>query len=104
MSLIKKSGVAVTAMLAASLSVVATAPAAHAAAGDTAPSCVDREVFRPTSNDHITVYLTNNCSTSKKVKVDIRLGKDSPCWTLAPGDEKRWTYDGLGDYRKTVLC
>ncbi|MEV0224601.1 hypothetical protein [Streptomyces sp. NPDC050704] len=104
MSLIKKSGVAVTALLAASLSVVATAPSAYAAAGDTAPACVDRNVQRPASNAYVWIELTNNCSTTKKVKIVISWGSDGSCWTLKPGASKSWTYDGLGDYDKTVLC
>lgn len=91
-----------TALLAAALTVVATAPAAHAAAGDTAPDCVDRYVDGYPSS--IYVKLTNNCSTTKKVKVDIKLGGDSPCWSLKSGAEKVWWYEGLGSYRKTVLC
>lgn len=102
MSLIKKTGVVSTALLTAALAVVATAPAAHAAAGDTAPACVDRYVDGYPSS--IYVKLTNNCSTTKRVKVDIKLGGDSPCWSLSPGAEKVWWYEGLGSYRKTVLC
>ncbi|QNP68051.1 hypothetical protein IAG44_00190 [Streptomyces roseirectus] len=102
MSLIKKAGIAGTALLATLLTGVLTAPAAHAAAGDTAPDCVDRYVDGYPSS--IYVKLTNNCSTTKKVKADIKLGGDSPCWTLKPGAEKIWWYEGLGSYRKTVLC
>lgn len=104
MSLIKKSGIAVTALLAASISTLATAPAAHAAPGDTAPSCIDRNVQRPTSNAYVWIELTNECSTTKKVKIVISFGRDGDCWTLKPGASRSWTYDGLGDYDKTVLC
>ncbi|MBB1256979.1 hypothetical protein [Streptomyces alkaliterrae] len=104
MSWIRKTSVTAMALAAAGLSVVATAPAAQAKAGDTAPSCVNRYIDGDTANRYVYVSLTNNCKTTKKVKVDIRLGKDSPCWTLKPGANKKWTYEGIGSYRKTVLC
>ncbi|MFD7864649.1 beta-Ig-H3/fasciclin [Streptomyces sp. NPDC057682] len=104
MSLIKKSAVAVAAVLAAPLALVATAPAAQAAVGDTAPSCIKRNVQRPSSNAYVWIQLTNKCSTTKKVKIVISWGSDGSCWTMKPGTSRSWTYDGLGDYDKTVLC
>lgn len=56
----------------------------------------------PSSNAYVWIELTNNCSTTKKVKIVISWGGD--CWTLRPGAGRSWTYDGLGDYDKTVLC
>ncbi|OCC11321.1 hypothetical protein [Streptomyces sp. PTY087I2] len=102
MSLIKKTGAVSTVLLTTALVAVTTAPAAHAAVGDTAPDCVARYVDGYPSS--IYVALTNNCGTTKKVKVDIRWGSDSPCWSLKSGAKKEWWYEGLGSYRKTVLC
>ncbi len=100
MSLIKKTGVVGTALFVAMLSSVATAPAAQAAT--TAPACIDR--YYNYDGGSLYVNLTNECSTTKKVKVDIKFGNDSPCWTIKPGKSKYWFYDGIGSYRKTVLC
>jgi hypothetical protein len=58
----------------------------------------------PSSNAYVWIELTNNCSTTEKVKIVISWGGDGDCWTLRPGAGRSWTYDGLGDYDKTVLC
>jgi uncharacterized protein (UPF0333 family) len=103
-SVLRKSAVVLSTALAAPLALVATAAPAHAAVGDTAPSCIKRNVQRPGSNAYVWIQLTNKCSTTKKVKIVIKWGGDGSCWTMKPGAVRSWTYDGLGDYDKTVLC
>ncbi|WNE97320.1 hypothetical protein PS467_19285 [Streptomyces luomodiensis] len=58
------------------------AQAAPATAEAAAPSCVKADV---TYLVGIFVDITNNCSTTQKVKVDYDRDYFSPCFTLAPG-------------------
>ncbi|WP_432252535.1 hypothetical protein [Streptomyces sp. HNM1019] len=60
----------------------AAAQAAPAAAEAAAPSCVKADVTYLVS---IFVDLTNDCSTTQKVKVDYDRDYFSPCFTLEPG-------------------
>ncbi|MFB8140016.1 beta-Ig-H3/fasciclin [Streptomyces parvus] len=98
--MVKKTGAVSATLLAVSLSAAVTAPSAYAA--DTAPSCIRRDVINQPSG--ISVWLKNTCGTTKKVKVVISLGSDSPCWSLKDGATKTWWYDGFGSYDRTVLC
>ncbi|MER6600982.1 hypothetical protein ACWDBC_24190 [Streptomyces parvus] len=87
-------------LLAVSLSTLVATPSAYAA--ETAPSCIKRDVLNQPSG--ISVWLKNTCGTTKKVKVVIRFGGDSPCWSLKDEATKTWWYDGIGSYDRTVLC
>jgi hypothetical protein len=79
------------------------APVAHAAATGTAPACVDRYVTG--TPEGFDVLLTNNCGRTMRVKVIVDNGGDSPCYTMANGSTRLFTYEGVfGTYDRTVTC
>lgn len=87
------------------LGVLGAVPA-HASASDAAsvaaanaPACIDRD------NDNFSksVLVINKCGRTMRVKVIIRLGRDSGCWTMPAGD-LRWHNYYAGYYQKTVTC
>lgn len=80
---------------------VASSPAAHAAGG-TAPACVARGVdYDPAG---FFVHLTNNCTRTMRVQVIVRLGSDSPCYSMQRGTSKTFWHGGIGAYDRTAVC
>ncbi|MEU1276861.1 hypothetical protein [Streptomyces sp. NPDC005805] len=86
------------ALLGTGLAGAATAPAYAASA----PSCVKTANFNTASE--WTVQVRNNCSSTKKIKVIMRLGKDSPCVSLKKGEYYYWRNTGLGTWKSTNSC
>ncbi|MCP9206901.1 hypothetical protein ABVG11_21050 [Streptomyces sp. HD1123-B1] len=81
----KKIAAAAATAISAMALVGATQGAAQAAPSTTraaAPSCVKADVTYLVT---IMVDVTNNCSTTQKVKVDFNNNYFSSCMTLAPG-------------------
>jgi hypothetical protein len=88
--------VAATVGLAASLSVVGVAAPANAAT--LAPACI--EAHTKSGGD---IFVQNNCSKTKRVKVVMSFGRDLACLSIKPGDAYRWN-DPRGSLDKVVLC
>lgn len=55
------------------------------------PSCVDASVI--SGGDYGTVQVTNNCSTTQRVKVLIAYGPDSECFIIEPAGTRRHVID-----------
>ncbi|MEV0381494.1 hypothetical protein [Nonomuraea sp. NPDC050643] len=105
-------GVAIAGALSAGL--FATAPAANAsvtavqaagaqALGGTAPACVARYAAKPVG----TIVLRNKCRKTMRVKVIVKRGPDSPCWTgFRPGQIRVWKWldSTFARYERTVTC
>lgn len=98
-------GAASVLMMGGALTVIS---AGAAAAATNAPSCVDRYVYNDDGmpqGQH--VRLTNNCRSTKKVKVIWTRAHDSKCFTLSVGERVRTGSDiavPFSHYDKTVLC
>ncbi len=65
-----------------------------------APSCVARDLHE--ADDFIT--LTNHCSTTQNVKVIISFGRDSSCYSIAPGHFRNVLWSSPGKFDSLVLC
>ncbi|MFD9884846.1 hypothetical protein ACFWZT_25660 [Streptomyces alboflavus] len=63
----------------------------------TAPACVQRQVRGRTAT------VTNYCGRTMRVKVVVKYGPDSRCFTLPPRHWARYTWS-FGSYDKTVTC
>ncbi|MFD9859314.1 hypothetical protein [Streptomyces alboflavus] len=63
----------------------------------TAPACVQRTVRGRTAT------VTNYCGRTVRVKVVVKFGPDSRCFTLPPRHWARYTWS-FGSYDKTVTC
>ncbi|MFC4009117.1 hypothetical protein ACFOY2_17930 [Nonomuraea purpurea] len=95
-------GAAVGVLSAASPANAATAQSVTTAAG-TAPGCVARYVAKPVG----TIVLRNKCGKTMRVKVIVKRGPDSPCWTgFRPGQVRVWKWldSTFASYQKTVTC
>ncbi|GAA3647394.1 hypothetical protein GCM10022224_007800 [Nonomuraea antimicrobica] len=74
---------------------------ASASAG-TAPSCVHRKLLIRQG-----VMLTNKCGKTMKVKVLVKRGKDSWCFTMKNNQRRFWAFvpqAAFAKYEKTVTC
>ncbi|WP_149184979.1 hypothetical protein [Streptomyces sp. TRM49041] len=78
------------------------APAAQAAPGKGVASCVKSRAFYQPSD--VQVLVRNTCKGTVKVKVRMKLGKDSPCVAIKPGKKYWHRAGGLAAYNKTVKC
>lgn len=88
------------ALLATSGTAHAAAPTVRASAA--APTCVKVNVDKGTISK--TAYVTNKCSTTKRVKVVWSFAPDSDCNTLKPG-QKFKTKRGLApQFDGLALC
>ncbi|WP_329084443.1 MULTISPECIES: hypothetical protein [unclassified Streptosporangium] len=79
----------------------AGAVVASASAG-TAPSCVKRQLIIRQG-----VRLTNKCGKTVRVKVLVKRGKDSWCFTMKKNQNKFWAFvpqAAFAKYEKTVTC
>lgn len=74
-------------------------PASVAAARGTAPDCIERDVNKKKR----TVWITNRCGKTMKVKVVIKNGADSHCRTLSDF-ETIYYHWYFGTYDRTVTC
>lgn len=88
--------------------VVVTCLPSTAYAATSAPSCVKR-VSGSTGGmpNGAKVTVTNNCTTSKRLKVIFTNAHDSECFSLAPGKSATRTSNiayPFSHYDKTVLC
>jgi hypothetical protein len=81
---------------------IGMATPAQAAPGKAAPRCVKTQTYNTASA--FTVQVRNTCKSSVKVKVVMRLGKDSPCKTIKKGQYYYWTNKNLGTWKATVKC
>ena len=85
-----------------------TMSAGAAAAATRAPSCVDRHVYNSDGMpQRAMVRLTNNCASTKRVKVIWTRGQDSRCFTLSVGERIRTGSNvavPISHYDKTVRC
>ncbi|MFE7327422.1 hypothetical protein ACFU8W_20945 [Streptomyces sp. NPDC057565] len=63
-----------------------TAAGPVAAAGDTAPACIAREVVKQNK----TAWTTNNCGKNMHIQLVIKNGPDKQCWTTFPGETLEW--------------
>lgn len=93
------------AVLGAGLAGIATpaqAAPVEAAAGKKVASCVKTARFNQPSV--YTVQVRNTCKSSVKVKIVMRLGKDSPCTTIKKGGYYTRNTTGLGTWKATVKC
>lgn len=50
------------------------------------------------------VRVTNRCGRTVKVKIIMRLAKDSRCFTLKKGQSRYRETQGIGTWKKTVFC
>ncbi|MFB6595888.1 hypothetical protein [Streptomyces diastaticus] len=92
------------AVLGAGLAGIAT-PAQAApveAAGKKVASCVKTKTFNQASV--CTVQVRNTCKSAVKVKIVMRLGKDSPCTTIKKGGYYHRNTKGLATWKATVKC
>ncbi|MFD0414104.1 hypothetical protein [Streptomyces sp. NPDC127108] len=101
-------GIAATAVLGGGLALAPSASAAPTASSSTArttdvspqgtaPACVQRRVSGRSAT------VTNYCGRTMRVKVVIKYGPDSRCFTLPPRNGVRFTWL-IGRYDKTVTC
>lgn len=101
-------GIAAAAILGGGLALAPSASAAPAASASTArtadvspqgtaPACVSRTVSGRSAT------LTNYCGRTMRVKVVVKWGPDSRCFTLTHRSGVRYTW-GVGSYDKTVTC
>ncbi|MGA5296693.1 hypothetical protein [Streptomyces koyangensis] len=86
-----------TALLGSGLAL--TASPAYAAP---APSCVKTRVYN-TASDY-TVQVRNACNRTVRVKIVMRLGRDSKCTTLRKGEYLYHRTTGLQTWKETVTC
>ncbi|MEO3890424.1 hypothetical protein [Nonomuraea sp. B5E05] len=86
------------AVLGAGLVLTGAGPASAQTAG-TAPACVGRS---HADLGGFAFVKNRSCGRAVRVKIVIRLGKDSPCWTLQQGQMRRHNY--WGKYQKVVTC
>ncbi|TDE57216.1 hypothetical protein E1295_08835 [Nonomuraea mesophila] len=89
------------AALGAGLALTGAGPASAqtAQAGGTAPACVGRS---HADLGGFAFVKNRSCGRTVRVKIVIRLGKDSPCWSLKQGQMRRHNY--WGKYQKVVTC
>ncbi|WP_030905351.1 hypothetical protein [Streptosporangium amethystogenes] len=74
---------------------------ASASAG-TAPSCVKRQLVIRQG-----VRLTNKCGRTMRVKVLVKRGKDSWCFTMKNNQRRFWAFvpqAAFAKYERTVTC
>ncbi|GAA0820899.1 hypothetical protein ACFQVD_33640 [Streptosporangium amethystogenes subsp. fukuiense] len=79
----------------------AGAGSASASAG-TAPSCVKRQLIIRQG-----VMLTNRCGRTMRVKVLVKRGKDSWCFTMKKNQRRFWAFApqaAFAKYERTVTC
>ncbi|MEU0479144.1 hypothetical protein ABZ260_08185 [Streptosporangium sp. NPDC006013] len=79
----------------------AGAGSASASAG-TAPSCVKRQLIIRQG-----VMLTNKCGRTMRVKVLVKRGKDSWCFTMKNNQRRFWAFvpqAAFAKYERTVTC
>ncbi|MEU8471600.1 hypothetical protein AB0F30_27450 [Streptomyces sp. NPDC029006] len=82
----------------------APAPATShaAAAGGTAPACIERNAYN-IPDGGTQVYLRNLCGKTMRVKVIVKYGDDSGCKTMRKNTG--WFYESwFGRYQRTVVC
>ncbi|MGJ6968430.1 hypothetical protein ACSDR0_41640 [Streptosporangium sp. G11] len=80
---------------------VTAAGAASASAG-TAPACVKRQLIIRQG-----VALTNKCGRTMRVKVLVKRGKDSWCFTMKNNQRRFWAFvpqAAFAKYERTVTC
>ncbi|MFF0866886.1 hypothetical protein ACFYUV_34355 [Nonomuraea sp. NPDC003560] len=74
-------------------------PASVAAGRTTAPACIERSV----SKKRKTVWISNRCGRTMKVKVVVKHGPDSYCRTLRDSETIYYPWH-FGSYDRTVNC
>ncbi|WJV46905.1 hypothetical protein [Streptomyces flavofungini] len=101
LSLAKRS-IAVGATSLAVLAMTGTAHAAPAQARAAAPSCVKVKVDKGIISQ--TAYVTNKCSSTKRVKVRWSFAPDSGCNTLKPGQKFKTKRGLAAQFDGVPLC
>ncbi|MEU2982714.1 hypothetical protein [Streptomyces hirsutus] len=74
-----------------------------AAAGGTAPACIERYVS-PAPGGGGVVDLYNTCGRSMRVQIVYTNGATGTCYTLADGAAKTLTYSYPRVYARTAVC
>ncbi|MDJ1136189.1 hypothetical protein [Streptomyces iconiensis] len=72
-----------------------------------APSAAARMCVKTHAENKAHGYLvrvTNKCGRTVKVKIIMRLAKDSRCFTLKKGQSRYRETQGIGTWKKTVFC
>lgn len=80
----------------------ATTAGAGSASAGTAPSCVKRQLIIRQG-----VMLTNKCGRTMRVKVLVKRGKDSWCFTMKRNQRRFWAFApqaAFAKYERTVTC
>ncbi|MER5627812.1 MULTISPECIES: hypothetical protein [unclassified Streptosporangium] len=76
--------------------------ASASASAGTAPSCVKRQLVIRQG-----VMLTNKCGRTMRVKVLVKRGKDSWCFTMKNNQRRFWAFvpqAAFAKYERTVTC
>ncbi|MGV9887247.1 hypothetical protein [Streptomyces sp. NPDC003395] len=79
------------------------APASVAAAGGTAPACIDRSDVTNMPDGGIAGYIYNNCGKTMRVKVIVRYWQDTSCQSI-PNKQSRYFHTVGGRYDRTAVC
>ncbi|MEV0385805.1 hypothetical protein [Nonomuraea sp. NPDC050643] len=82
-----------------------TAVTTASTAMGTAPACIKRYRIPPWSR--VGIYVRNQCGKTMRVKVIVKRGADSPCWTLRNKQRRYWSFippHAFPSYQKTVTC
>ncbi|SDC23287.1 hypothetical protein [Actinokineospora iranica] len=74
-----------------------------AAAGGTAPACVERTSVTNKPEGGVRVHLRNFCGKTMRVKVIVKYWSDSGCKTMGHGTGWLFQTNG-GRYDRTVVC
>ncbi|MEU4893401.1 hypothetical protein AB0B12_07725 [Streptomyces sp. NPDC044780] len=79
------------------------APAPVAAAGGTAPACIDRSDVTNNPDGGIAGYVYNNCGKTMRVKVVVHSWRDTSCQSI-PNKQSRYFHTVGGRYDRTAVC
>ncbi|HEY9438799.1 MAG TPA: hypothetical protein VIS29_09120 [Streptomyces sp.] len=81
----------------------ASLSATVAAAGGTAPACIDRSDVHNYPDGGISGYVRNNCGKTMRVRIIVRSWRDTSCQTIQNKHSKYFHTVG-GRYDRTVVC
>ncbi|MFI5799827.1 hypothetical protein [Streptomyces sp. NPDC051677] len=85
----------------------ATAPAqaasAVAAAGGTAPACIDRSGVTNNPDGGMSGWVYNGCRGTMRVRIIVHNWRDTSCQSIPPRQSKYFHTNG-GRYDRTAVC
>ncbi|WP_141713094.1 hypothetical protein [Streptomyces sparsogenes] len=93
-------------VLAGALGATAPAQAASApvaAAGGTAPACIDRSDVTNNPDGGISGYVYNDCGTTMRVRIIVHSWRDTSCQSI-PNKHSKYFHTVGGRYDRTAVC